>query len=138
MSDSIGPESGLRQTVLRRFYLGTMILLPSHRLKQWGQLGENLGGVKFPWSGTASRRFRQLFIARKSSSESGLIHSSPDGFSLPGLQTEAPNWNMEKYIRKNSSYFSLSVVLLRLQKGGRTHVQSKQSYRRSVVRPVVL
>ena len=31
MSDSIGPESGLRQTVLRRFHLGTMILLPSHR-----------------------------------------------------------------------------------------------------------
>lgn len=46
-------------------------------------------------------------------------------FPLSGLQTEAPNWNMEKYIRKNSSYFSLSVVLLRLQKGGDSYVQSK-------------
>ena len=53
MSDSIGPESGLRQTVLRRFHLGTMILLPSHRLKQWGQLGENLGGVRFPERGAS-------------------------------------------------------------------------------------
>ena len=26
----------------------TMIPLPSHRLKQWGQLGEILGGVRFP------------------------------------------------------------------------------------------
>ena len=25
-----------------------MILLPSHRRKQWGQLGEILGGVRFP------------------------------------------------------------------------------------------
>jgi len=25
-----------------------MILLPSHSLKQWGQLGEILGGVRFP------------------------------------------------------------------------------------------
>jgi hypothetical protein len=30
--------------------------LSSHSLKQWGQLGENLGGVKFPKSG-ASRWF---------------------------------------------------------------------------------
>jgi hypothetical protein len=43
------------------------ILLSSHspsveaeqaaiRRRQWGQLGENLGGVKFPWCGLASRR----------------------------------------------------------------------------------
>ena len=25
-----------------------MVPLPSHSLKQWGQLGEILGGVKFP------------------------------------------------------------------------------------------
>ena len=25
----------------------------SFRITQWGRLGENLGGVKFPWSGTS-------------------------------------------------------------------------------------
>ena len=29
-----------------------MVLLSSHSLKQWGQLGEILGGVRFPWAGS--------------------------------------------------------------------------------------
>ena len=32
------------------------ILLSSHRLTQWGQLGEILGGVKFPWCWYAASR----------------------------------------------------------------------------------
>jgi hypothetical protein len=44
-----------------------MILLSGHKVEReavqaairrnkWGQLGEILGGVRFPWSGVASRR----------------------------------------------------------------------------------
>ena len=34
-----------------------MILLPSHSRKQWGQLGEILGGVQDPWSGSQPTLF---------------------------------------------------------------------------------
>ena len=33
--------------------MGIMILPPSHRITQWGRLGEILGGVRFPWSSIA-------------------------------------------------------------------------------------
>jgi len=36
---------------------GTMILPPSHRLKQRGRLGEILGGVKFPCGYAGTRLF---------------------------------------------------------------------------------
>ena len=41
-----------------------MIRLPSHRRKQWGQLGENLGGVEFPWSRQTTGRLMKARIAR--------------------------------------------------------------------------
>ena len=49
-SGSSDPKAGL-QPVSPRPHLPIMVPLSSHSFKQWGQLGEILGGVRFPECG---------------------------------------------------------------------------------------